>query len=157
MKTNQITADSATQGSVRRGSLIILLILLVLGMHGCGFTAYENWAAYDIKVQVRGDNGEPIPDALVKTTDNQLVRTNSKGIADLFYTTGGLHVITVSADDWETTQTKVVVPLQTETEIQIHLVRADANSPIITESDSQSGPDARSAPGRNEPQFATGQ
>ena len=99
----------------------IILILLLLLVSGCGLWGASKWSPYMVKVHVSDQAGLSLEQAVVSSTDNQVVKTKTNGSADLFYKTRGLHVITVSLTGKETVQTKVTMPLDSEKQISIIL------------------------------------
>lgn len=117
-------------------SRILTIFFIAVVLNGCGLFAYERLAAYDLTVQVRDSSGAPVSGATIKSTDNQKVKTSRKGEARLVYTTGGLHVITVSARNSSTQQIKVTVPMVEQNRITVYLDNtrmAEPEQPLLQE------------------------
>jgi len=99
--------------------MALMLTLSLLG--ACANLGIKSLAAYDVTVVVFDEQRQPLVDALVQSTNSQETRTDDEGRARLFYANGGLHVITVSAEGWETVQTKITLPLAEEAPVTISM------------------------------------
>ncbi len=96
-------------------------LLLAMLLSGCALLEMTGWAAYKVEVRVVDPAGQGVAAARLTTTGGLEVRSTNDGRAVLKYQTRGLHVITVSAPGWRTTQTKVLVPQEHKGVIDIVL------------------------------------
>jgi len=102
----------------------LLLGAASLAMAGCSLFPGGKLAAYEVPVLVVSSTGQPVPNVEVRSTDDQMLRTNETGLVRLYFISRGLHVITVRGEGWNTTQAKASVPMEVQAPLTIELTPA---------------------------------
>lgn len=99
----------------------------MLLLPSCGFIGtYEDWAAYSLDVKVVDSKGEPLQNAIVRSSHDQEIRADQEGRLQLKYMLGGLHVLTVMAPGMQTQQVKVLIPNE-QSELAVTLNPSEGN------------------------------
>ncbi|MDH5232380.1 MAG: hypothetical protein OEZ58_20205 [Gammaproteobacteria bacterium] len=98
---------------------LLVILLFVMAISACTFIDSRHWAPYSVNIKVLDQENHIIVHATVKTTRGQTVLTNDKGVAQLFYTNTGLHVVTISAPARATQQLKVSIPEDNEKQFPV--------------------------------------
>ena len=84
---------------------------MCLLVSACGIKSVKQWASNKVIVEVYDSFATPLPDVSVETSENQqYVLTDQSGRAVIYYQKTGLKVITISAENYETKQIKVIMP-----------------------------------------------
>lgn len=106
---------------VRRG---FLASAAAVTLAGCSLFPGGKLAAYEVPVLVVDPAGRPVASVEVRSTDDQMLRTDDNGLVRLYFISRGLHVITVRGEGWNTTQAKASVPMESQDPITIRIAPA---------------------------------
>ena len=98
--------------------------LAVLAMASCALFPGGRLAAYEVPVLVLDSGGRPVANVEVRSTDEQMLRTNETGLVRMYFISRGLHVLTVRGEGWNTVQSKVSVPMDGTDPVTIEVTPA---------------------------------
>lgn len=86
------------------------LVFFFCCLSGCSLLGERQWAAYKVIVQVESSTGDFLSEVKLESNEVKTQLTNQVGQATLQFRAPGLHVVTITAKDYETKQIKVHLP-----------------------------------------------
>ena len=87
-----------------------LCVFILIFLSGCSLLGERQWAAYQITVSVTDPAGFPISNARLESNEVKSQMTDSAGNANLQFRASGLHVVTITHNQYVTKQIKVLIP-----------------------------------------------
>ena len=86
------------------------VILLSILISGCSLPGINQWTAYKVILDVRNETGQVIESVKLESSDIKTQITNEKGRSELKFSSAGLHVVTIMAENKVTKQIKISLP-----------------------------------------------